>query len=148
MCVRGCVCVCFPVCTVLLHFHSRLQYFQLISFYKARPLHNYPLSIRSHPVPHCRLKPMLINHWSPEVAPSRWCHSHHGSGWLESQKKVVCHHKRQRGGREFLTWSLIWEKSGMRWCVLMSSGLKMSRFWHRVIFPSSFSWFMQKDIWT
>lgn len=54
LCVH--LCVCFPACMVFLQFHSRLHYFQLISFYKARPLHNYPLSIRSHPVQHCRLK--------------------------------------------------------------------------------------------
>lgn len=54
----SCVCVCFfPASAALLHFHSRFHYFQLISFYKARPLHNYPLSIRSHPVRHCRLRP-------------------------------------------------------------------------------------------
>lgn len=51
------LCVFFLVCTAFLRLHSRSQCFQLISFYKARPLHNYPLSIRSHPVQHCRLKP-------------------------------------------------------------------------------------------
>lgn len=81
------LCVWCSVSTVFLHFHFRLQYFQLISFYKARLWHNYPVSIRSHPVPHCRLRPLLINHWSLDISPSRWCLNYCDRGWLESTKR-------------------------------------------------------------
>lgn len=98
------LCVCCSVNTVFLHFHFRLQYFQLISFYKAWLWHNYPLSIRSHPVPHCRLRPLLINHWSLDTSPSCRCFNSCDHGWLWSLKGQQGSWERSEGIPEIVSY--------------------------------------------